>query len=98
MRISLSDTLCGRETAKAMTWAMSSAVEEDLGRGHRAEPVGLDHLALLGGDAVGAAREQRYVVAVGGQRTGGGLAETRRGAGDDRDADGVGPRAHWALL
>ena len=26
MRISLSDTLCGRETAKAMIWAMSSAV------------------------------------------------------------------------
>ena len=26
MRISLSDTLCGRETAKAMIWAMSSRV------------------------------------------------------------------------
>ena len=41
-------------------------------------------------DAVGAAGQQRDAVAVGGQRAGGGLADARRGAGDDRDAAGVG--------
>ena len=127
--------------------AVAELVEEDLGRGHRAEQVDLDHLALLGAlvggerreqhhagvvdqdvgaaelvldalgggddrvavgdvgrdgdravaelvgqrlDAVGAAGEQRDAVAVGGQRAGGGFADARRGAGDDRDAAGVG--------
>ena len=131
--------------------AVAELVEEDLGRGHRAEQVDLDHLALLGTllggergeqhhagvvdqdvgaaelvldalgggdervavgdvgldgdravaelvgqrlDAVGAARQQRDAVAVGGQRTGGGLADARRGAGDDRDAAGGGFGAH----
>ena len=37
-------------------------------------------------DAVGAAREQRDAVAVGGQRAGGRLADARGGAGDDGDA------------
>ena len=56
--------------------------------------VGLDRdravaeLVGQGVDAVGAAREQRDAVAVGGQRAGGRLADARRGAGDDGDAAG----------
>jgi hypothetical protein len=41
-------------------------------------------------DERGASIQQRDAVAVGGQRTGGGFADPRRGAGDDRDAAGVG--------
>ena len=135
--------------------AVAELVEEDLGGGHRAEQVDLDHLVLLGAlvggerreqhdagvvdqdvcaaelvldalgggddrvavgdvgldgdravaelvgqrlDALGAARQQRDAVAVGGQRAGGGLADARRGAGDDRDAAGVGVGAHGPTM
>ena len=57
--------------------------------------VGLDGqrtVAELAGerpDAVGAAREERETVAVGGEGARGGLADPGGGAGDDRDAAGV---------
>jgi hypothetical protein len=45
-------------------------------------------------DAVGAAGQQGEAVAIGGQRAGGGFADARRGAGDDRDAADVGLGCH----
>jgi hypothetical protein len=62
--------------------------------------VGLDgdravaELVDQGLDAVGAAREQRDAVAVGGQCAGGRLADARRGARDDGDAAGALIGAH----
>ena len=49
-------------------------------------------------DAVGAAGEQREAVAVGGERPGGGLADSRGRAGDDRDAAPSRIGAHRLLL
>jgi hypothetical protein len=45
-------------------------------------------------DALGAARQQGEAVAICGQRAGGGFADARGGAGDDRDAAGVGLGGH----
>ena len=47
-------------------------------------------------DAVGAASQQRDPMAVGGQGSGGCLADARGGAGDDRDAGGGLIGAHAA--
>src|SRR5829696_4948716 len=44
--------------------------------------------------AIGATGQQRDAIAGGGQRAGGGFADARRGAGDDRDAAGGGLGAH----
>src|SRR4051794_5130740 len=49
-------------------------------------------------DAVGAAGQQRDAVAVGGERAGGGCADARRGAGDDRDAAVRGFDAHGSTV